>query len=99
MASTTVPSAEQLEGRGPAAGMAEASPDADAYHGLAGDIVGAIALHTEADPVAVLAQLLVCCGSVIGRGAYFEVEATITPTSSWCSWRLGQGAKGCLVRP
>ena len=51
-------------------------PDACAYVGLAGAIVEAIAPHTEADPVAILGQLLVAAGSVIGRGAYFEVEAT-----------------------
>ena len=50
-------------------------PDAAAYHGLAGEIVMAIAPHTEADPVAVLVQLLVAYGAQVGRGAWFEVEA------------------------
>ena len=36
-----------------------------------------IAPHTEADPVAILAQLLVACGALIGHGAYFRVEATV----------------------
>jgi hypothetical protein len=51
-------------------------PEPAAYHGLAGEIVGAIAPHTEADPVTVLFQLLVACGALIGRGAWFEVERT-----------------------
>jgi hypothetical protein len=51
-------------------------PEPAAYHGLAGEIVGAIAPHTEADPVAVLVQLLVAYGALVGRGAWFEVEAT-----------------------
>jgi hypothetical protein len=51
-------------------------PAPDAYHGLAGDIVNTLAPHTEADPVAVLFQLLVACGALIGRGAWFEVGAT-----------------------
>jgi hypothetical protein len=51
-------------------------PGRAAYSGLAGAIVDAIAPHTEADPVAVLGQLLVAAGSAAGRGAYFEVEAT-----------------------
>ena len=51
-------------------------PAPDAYHGLVGDIVGAIAPHTEADPVAVLVQLLVACGALIGGGAWFKVERT-----------------------
>jgi Protein of unknown function (DUF3987) len=50
-------------------------PAPAAYHGLAGEIVGAIAPHTEADPVAVLVQLLVAYGALIGGGAWFEVEA------------------------
>jgi hypothetical protein len=51
-------------------------PGAAAYHGLAGEIVWAIAPHTEADPVAVLVQLLVAYGASVGGGAWFEVEAT-----------------------
>ena len=53
-----------------------APPDQVAYHGLPGQIVTRIAPHTEADPAAILVQLLVCCGALIGRDAYFQVEAT-----------------------
>jgi hypothetical protein len=52
-------------------------PVADAFHGLPGAIVEKIAPHTEADPIAILTQLLVCCGALIGRGAHFRVEATL----------------------
>lgn len=52
-------------------------PGPDAFHGLPGAIVEKIAPHTEADPIAVLTQLLVCCGALIGRGAHFQVEATV----------------------
>src|SRR3954452_6401857 len=51
-------------------------PQPAAFHGLAGQIVASIAPHTEADPVAILAQLLVAFGAAVGRGAYFSVEAT-----------------------
>jgi hypothetical protein len=51
-------------------------PAAAAYHGLAGDIVNILAPHTEADPVAIVAQLLVAFGAATGRGAWFTVEAT-----------------------
>lgn len=51
-------------------------PRAAAYEGLAGAVVDVIAPHTEADPVAILAQLLVAAGSVVGRGAHVAVEAT-----------------------
>jgi hypothetical protein len=51
-------------------------PAPAAYYGLAGDIVRAIEPHTEADPVAVLVQLLVAYGALIGGGAWFKVERT-----------------------
>jgi hypothetical protein len=53
-----------------------APPDPVAYHGLPGAIIAKIAPHTEADPIAILTQLLVCCGALIGRDAHFRVEAT-----------------------
>lgn len=53
-----------------------APPGQAAYHGLPGAIVQKIAPHTEADPAAILTQLIVCCGALIGRDAYFQVEAT-----------------------
>ncbi len=53
-----------------------APPEAPAWRGIAGQIAGTIAPHTEADPAAVLFQLLVGAGAVIGRGAYMAVEAT-----------------------
>jgi hypothetical protein len=51
-------------------------PAPAAYHGLAGQIVTTIAPHTEADPVAILTQLLVAFGAAVDRRAYFQVEAT-----------------------
>ena len=68
----------------PAANVIELHPAEDwppparpaAFTGLAGEIVSAIEPHSESDPLAILAQLLVCFGSVIGRGAHYAVEAT-----------------------
>src|ERR1700758_1662741 len=51
-------------------------PEPAVYHELLGEIVSRIAPHTEADPVAILTQLLVSFGAAVGRGAYFQVEAT-----------------------
>lgn len=51
-------------------------PEPAAFAGLAGEIARAIEPHTESDPVAILVQLLVAFGSVIGRGAHYAVEAT-----------------------
>lgn len=50
-------------------------PDA-ALYGLAGEIVRAIAPHTEADPAALLFQLLAAFGCLVGRRAWYMVEAT-----------------------
>ena len=53
-----------------------APPERAAYHELLGEIVNRIAPNTEADPVAILTQLLVSFGAAVGRGAWFTVEAT-----------------------
>jgi len=45
------------------------------FHGLAGEIVHVIDPHTEADPVALLVQLLAAFGSAVGRSAHFKAEA------------------------
>jgi hypothetical protein len=50
-------------------------PGSEAFQGLAGEIVSMIEPHSEADPVALLSQFLVGFGNVIGRSAYFPVEA------------------------
>ena len=50
--------------------------DPAAWYGLAGEIVHLIAPHTEADPVAILAQLLVGFGCLAGRVPHWRVEAT-----------------------
>ena len=49
-------------------------PD-DALYGLAGEIVRTIEPHTEADNAALLIQLLVGFGCLIGKTAYFRAEA------------------------
>jgi len=72
----------------PAAFRASASPwpeplAAEAFYGLAGEIVRAIAPHSEADPVALLAQTLAAFGNIIGRGPYFMAEEDEHPTQIW----------------
>lgn len=47
----------------------------EAFHGLAGQYVRMIEPETEADPVAILLQLLVMVGNLVGRGPHFRVEA------------------------
>jgi hypothetical protein len=53
-----------------------AQPGPAAYHGLIGEIVRKLEPETEADPVAILTQLLVAFGTAVGRDAYFEIGAT-----------------------
>jgi hypothetical protein len=73
---------------GPAAGTVTVPPDPPivlpewpappgpaAYGGLAGEIVRTIELESEADPAALLVQLLIAFGSVVGRRAYVAVGA------------------------
>jgi hypothetical protein len=64
--------------------LAAPLPDADqewprlhaaAFHGVLGEIVNAIAPHTESDVAALLVQLLVGFGNVIGRRAHYMVES------------------------
>jgi hypothetical protein len=50
-------------------------PAPEAFYGLAGEIVKKIDPHTEADPVAILVQVLIVFGNAIGRTAYFLAEA------------------------
>jgi uncharacterized protein DUF3987 len=50
--------------------------DPKAFHGLAGELVELADPHSEADPVAILIQLLVAFGNMIGRSAHFSVGAT-----------------------
>ena len=49
--------------------------DSAAFHGLAGEIIREIEPHSEADPVAILAQFWAAVGSSVGRGPGFQVEA------------------------
>lgn len=51
------------------------SPNRKCFWGLSGQIVNAIAPHTEAHPMALLSQLLVSYGNIVGRGPYFKTEA------------------------
>jgi hypothetical protein len=48
-----------------------------AYSGLAGEIVQAIEPETEADPAAILLQLLAGFGNALGRSAHFRVEGDL----------------------
>lgn len=63
-----------------------------AFHGLAGQIVRTIEPHTESDPVALLLQILVGFGNLIGRHSHFRVEATRHHTNLFAAL-VGQSSK------
>jgi hypothetical protein len=67
-----------------------------AFHGLIGEMVRAIEPHTEADPAALLMQMLVMFGNVIGRTAHFRVEADVHHTNLFAGLvgRTSKGRKG-----
>lgn len=64
-----------------------------AYHGLAGEFVNLVLPHSEADPVALLAQFLVGFGSLIGRGPHFRTEADKHYTNLYAVL-VGETSKG-----
>lgn len=45
-------------------------------HGPAGEFVSLTEPHTESDPMALLAQFMVCFGTAVGRSAHYAVEAS-----------------------
>jgi DNA polymerase I-like protein with 3'-5' exonuclease and polymerase domains len=49
---------------------------AEAYCGIAGEVVTTLQPHTESDPVALLMHYLVYFGNCVGRVPYFQVEST-----------------------
>ncbi len=69
------------------------APDPPAFHGLAGQIVGAIAPHSEADSAALLISVLIAFGNACGRGPGFKVEGDFHATNLF-GLIVGQTAKG-----
>lgn len=67
--------------------------DEKAFHGIAGEIVRMIDPHTEADPVALLIQILVAFGNAVGRGPHFMAEADRHGVNLF-NVNVGETAKG-----
>lgn len=65
----------------------EAPPDpkipAEAFHGLAGDIMRMLEPHTEADPVSLLVSTLAEFGCIIGRRPHLIIDDTYHPLLFW----------------
>jgi hypothetical protein len=64
-----------------------------ALHGVVGEVVRSLEPHTEADPVAIVIQLLTACGNAIGRTAYFQVESD-RHFANLFTCIVGQSARG-----
>jgi VirE N-terminal domain len=64
-----------------------------AFHGLAGDVIGVIDPHTEADPAAVLSMFLAAFGNMAGASAHFMAQAHKHPARVW-PVLVGETAKG-----
>jgi hypothetical protein len=67
--------------------------DEAAFHGVAGELVRRIEPESEADPAALLLQLLTAWGSLAGRGPYYLAEEDRHHTNLFCGI-LGVTAKG-----
>lgn len=69
---------------------------AEAFHGLAGEIVHAIEPYSEADPAALLILTLAAFGNACGRGPGWEIGGTFHATSLFVLviGRTSDGRKG-----
>jgi hypothetical protein len=65
----------------------------DAFYGLAGEVVHTIEPHSEADPVALLLQVLTMAGNVIGSTPYYQVESD-RHRANLFGVLVGQSSKG-----
>lgn len=86
--------------RGRAAELLSAVPppalDRTMFHGLLGDLVTAAEPTTEADPVGVLASVLVGVGVAVGTGPFIQIGNSRHPLLVWTLLfgRTGSGRKG-----
>ncbi|MHB1711396.1 MAG: YfjI family protein [Acidimicrobiales bacterium] len=80
----------------PADDLWPAPPGEAAFGGLVGEIVRVLSPATEADPTAILVQLLVGLGSVLGRGPHYRVGASRHGTNEFVVLvgPSGSGRKG-----
>lgn len=60
------------------------TPSEKCFHGIAGEFVRMIEPHTEADSAGLLVQFLTYFGNIIGRSAYYQVEADKHYTNLFC---------------
>jgi hypothetical protein len=73
--------------------------DQAVFHGVTGKLTLAIEPHTEADPMAIQAQLLIASGCAIGHNPYFLVGARkhFTNLNACLVGRTSRGRKGSAL--
>lgn len=84
----TVESVDPIDNEVPAPVLSDA-----ALYGVAGDIVRKIAPESEAHPAALLMQLLVATGNLIGRGPHFMAGADSHRANLFCAI-VGDSSRG-----
>jgi hypothetical protein len=74
--------------------------EAEALHGLAGEVVDAIAPTTEADPIAILTHFLVEFGNILGRKSYCVADGAQHYPNLYALviGRTSKGRKGTAAR-
>jgi hypothetical protein len=65
----------------------------EAFHGPLGELALLVAPHTEGDPAALLLQAVVAFGSLVGRVAFYQHEATEHGTNLFLAV-VGQSSRG-----
>jgi uncharacterized protein DUF3854 len=65
----------------------------EAFQGIAGEFVEALAPHTEADPAALLTTFLICLGNLIGDGPHYIAEDDKHPARLFMV-AVGDSSKG-----
>lgn len=93
---SNTPSAEHVCELIPAPEGWPAELDAKAFHGVAGEIARTLEPDTEADPNAILIQLLIGFGNLIGRNAHIVNDGSKHFMNEFCvlAGRTGRGRKG-----
>lgn len=74
-------------------------PELAVFSGVTGELTQAIGPHTEADSMAIQAQLLIASGCAIGHGPYFRVGATkhYANLAACLVGRTSKGRKGSAL--
>ncbi|MGC2107210.1 MAG: DUF3987 domain-containing protein [Candidatus Acidiferrum sp.] len=73
--------------------------EAAAFHGIVGEFINIVEPHTEADPAAILTQVLVLFGNCVNRSSFFRVGAHQHTANMFIAivGNTSSGAKGTSI--